>query len=233
MGRSRTIRMKIIGLLLVPLTSMVVLWGVITAVTATESLELRQYKTLWTNLRLPAYKLISEIQRERLVSAKLLRKSENKSAVTAQRTRTDAARDAFKQLSSKSKDRSEEIRTQVDAVKTQLDRLDAIRGEIDTSLSDRLHTVEAYSGIIDTLFGLHKRVALIDDIPIYEQSRVVIDMGYAKELLTREQAVAFGPTTAAERRLFTQLAGNRRFLVDQALGELDPSLRDTQVALIT
>ncbi|MEQ4717813.1 nitrate- and nitrite sensing domain-containing protein [Nonomuraea sp. B19D2] len=225
--------MKIIGLLLVPLTSMVVLWGVITAVTATESLELREYKTLWTNLRLPAYKLISEIQRERLVSAKLLRNSESKSAVNAQRTRTDAARDAFEQLSSQSKDRSEEIRTQVDAVNTQLGRLDAIRGEIDTGLSDRLHTVEAYSAIVDTLFGLHKRVALIDDIPIYEQSRVVIDMGYAKELLTREAAVAFGPTTAAERRLFTQLAGNRRFLVNQSLGELDPVLRDPQVSLIT
>ncbi|MBF8185961.1 sensor histidine kinase [Nonomuraea sp. K274] len=225
--------MKIIGLLLVPLTSMVVLWGVITAVTASESLELREYKTLWTNLRLPAYKLISEIQRERLVSAQHLRNTSEEPAVAAQRTRTDAARDSFRKLSSHSKDRSEEIRTQVDAVYTQLDRLDAIRGEIDTSLSDRLHTAEAYNTITDTIFGLHRRVALIDDIPIYEQSRVVIDLGYAKELLTREQAIALGPTTAAERRLFTQLVGNRRFVVDQALGELDPVMRDTHVALIT
>ncbi|WP_223167116.1 sensor histidine kinase [Nonomuraea sp. SYSU D8015] len=233
MGRSRTIRLKIIGLLLVPLTSMVVLWGVITAVTASEGLELREYKTLWTNLRHPAYKLISEIQRERLVSAKLLRRAAGSSAVTEQRTRTDAARDTFRQLSSNSKDRSEEIRTQVDAVYTQLDRLDAIRGEIDTGLFDRLHTVEAYNAIIDTIFSLHRHVALIDDIPIYEQSRVVIDMGYAKELLTREQAIALGPVTAAERRLFTQIVGNRRFLIDQSLTELDPVLRDANVALIT
>ncbi|TMR90815.1 sensor histidine kinase [Nonomuraea basaltis] len=225
--------MKIIGLLLVPLTSMVVLWGVITAVTATEGLELREYKTLWTNLRLPAYKLISEIQRERLVSAKHLRRTAATSAVAAQRTRTDTARDEFRQLSGNSKDRSEEIRTQVDAVYTQLDRLDAIRGEIDTGLSDRLHTVEAYGAIIDTLFGLHRRVALIDDLPIYEQSRVVIDLGYAKELLSREQAIALGPVTAAERRLFTQIVGNRRFLIDQSLGELDPVLRDTNVMLIS
>ncbi|WP_246148798.1 sensor histidine kinase [Nonomuraea turkmeniaca] len=232
MGRSRTIRMKIIGLLLVPLTSMVVLWGVITAVTATEGLELREYKTLWTNLRFPAYKLISEIQNERLVSAKLLRHTTGTATVAAQRTRTDTARDSFRDLSSTSKDRSEEIRTQVDAVYTQLDRLDAIRGEIDTGLSDRLHTVEAYNAIIDTLFGLHRRVALIDDIPIYEQSRVVIDMSYARELLTREQAIALGPVTAAERRLFTEIAGNRRFLVDQSLAELDPALRDANAALI-
>ncbi|TDC09980.1 sensor histidine kinase [Nonomuraea longispora] len=225
--------MKIIGILLVPLTSMVVLWGVITAVTATESLELREYKTLWTNLRHPAYKLINEIQRERLVSAKHLRHMAAQPAVETQRSRTDAAELTFRRLSESSKDESEEIRTQVNAVYTQLNRLDVIRGEIDTSLSDRLHAVESYDAIIDTLFGLHRRVALIDDIPIYEQSRVVIDMSYAKELLTREQAIALGPTTAAERRTFTQIVGNRRFLVDQALGELDPPLRDPQVALIT
>ncbi|GAA4912471.1 signal transduction histidine kinase [Nonomuraea thailandensis] len=225
--------MKIIGLLLVPLTSMVVLWGVITAVTAGESLELRQYKTVWTNLRLPAYKLISEIQRERLISAQLLRNVADESAVAAQRTKTDAARDSFTQLSSTIKDRSEEIRTQVNAVYTQLDRLDSVRGEIDAGLSDRLHSVEAYNSVIDTLYGLHRKVALIDDIPIYEQSRVVIEMGYARELLSREQAIGLGTVDAAERRLFTQIAGNRRFLIDQGLGELDPALRDPQVALIS
>lgn len=33
--------------------------------------------------------------------------------------------------------------------------------------------------------------------------------------------------------MFTQIVGNRRFLIDQALGELDPALRDIQVALIS
>ncbi|MEU5863217.1 nitrate- and nitrite sensing domain-containing protein [Nonomuraea sp. NPDC047529] len=225
--------MKIIGLLLVPLTSMVVLWGVITAVTAGESLELRQYKTLWTNLRHPAYKLISELQHERLSSAKLLRRAASPKDVADQRTRTDAARDEFRKLSSSSKDRSEEIRTQVDAVYTQLGRIDAIRSEIDDGHSDRLLVGEAYNTVVDSLYGLHRRVALINDIPIYEQSRVIIELGYAKELLTREQAIALGPVTPSERRQFTQIVGNRRFLIDQGLGELDPSLRDTQVSLVT
>ncbi|SDM26777.1 sensor histidine kinase [Nonomuraea jiangxiensis] len=233
MGRSRTIRMKIIGLLLVPLSSMVVLWGVITAVTAGESLELREYKTLWTNLRVPAYKLINEIQDERLISAKLQRDSAEKSAVITQRKRTNTAVATFRRLSSDSRDRSDGIRTQVDAVYTQLDRLESIRGEIDTGLADRLHTYEAYNAVVDPLFGLHRRVAIIDDIPIYEQSRVLIDIAYARELLTREQAIALGPTTVAERRQFTQLVGNRRFLIDQALDELDPSLREPHIGLIT
>ncbi|MEO3873977.1 nitrate- and nitrite sensing domain-containing protein [Nonomuraea sp. B12E4] len=225
--------MKIIGLLLVPLSSMVVLWGVITAVTAGESLELREYKTLWTNLRVPAYKLINEIQNERLASAKLLRDPAEAPAVTAQRKRTNTAVTTFRRLSSGSRDRSEEIRTQVDAVYTQLDRLESIRGEIDMGLSDRLHSYEAFNAVIDSLFGLHRRVAIIDDIPIYEQSRVLIDIAYARELLTREQAIALGPVTTAERRQFTQIVGNRRFLIDQALSELDPSLREPHISLIT
>ncbi|MEV0149044.1 MULTISPECIES: nitrate- and nitrite sensing domain-containing protein [unclassified Nonomuraea] len=235
MGRRRTIRLKIIGLLLVPLASMVVLWGVITAVTATESLELRQYKTLWTNLRLPAYQLTTELQRERLASARLLRlkTNSNESDVVAQRSRTDAARERFKQLSSAPMNTSDRIHAQVEAVLAQLNRLEPIRGEIDAGLTARLHMVETYNGITDALFGLHRNVAFVDDIPIYEQSRVVVDIGYARELLTREQALAAGPTTAAERRLFTQIVGNRRFLLDQALGELDAGLRDTQVSLIT
>lgn len=235
MGRSRTIRLKIIGLLLVPLTSMVVLWGVITAVTASESLHLRQYSTLYTNLRHPADQLTTELQRERLASARLLRDktSATESALNAQRARTDVADERFRQLSARSMHTSEAIRTQVDAVITQLRRLDAIRGDIDAGLAGRLQAIEAYNSITDSLFGLHRRVAFIDDIPLYEQSRVVIDLGYARELLTREQAIAAGPATEAERRLFTQLVGNRRFLVDQALSELDPGLREAQVSLIT
>ncbi|MEU7001248.1 nitrate- and nitrite sensing domain-containing protein [Nonomuraea sp. NPDC046570] len=214
---------------------MVALWGAITFVTAGESLELRSYKTLWTNLRQPASDLIVELQQERLVSARLLRGG-GPSARTAaynQRARTDKARERFRELSDRSKNTGDAIRAQVANSITRLSQLEDIRADIDAGLSDRLQAIESYNAISDTLFGLHKNVALIDDIPIYEQSRVVINLGYAKELLSREQAVAAGRTTEEERKLFTQLVGNRRFIIDQALDELDPALRDVQVGLIT
>ncbi|MGW5688049.1 sensor histidine kinase [Nonomuraea sp. NPDC003754] len=237
MGRSRTIRVKIVGLLLVPLVSMMTLWGVIVAVTAGESLELRSYKERWTNLRQPASKLIGELQRERLSSARLVvhrHAPADQSAAYEQRARTDAARELFRQLSDRSRgSTTEAVRRQIDAVLTQLVHLEAIRGEVDAGLSPRLPTIEAYNAISDALFGLQRSVALIDDIPIYEQSRLVINLGYAKELLTREQAIAVGNPGDEERKLFTQLVGNRRFLIDQALAELDAPLREIQVGIIT
>ncbi|MFD1937441.1 MULTISPECIES: sensor histidine kinase [Nonomuraea] len=237
MGRSRTIRVKIVGLLLVPLVSMITLWGVIVAVTAGESLELRSYKERWTNLRQPASQLIGELQRERLTSARLVVRRHapaDQSDAYEQRARTDAARDSFRRLSDRSRSSSSEaVRRQIDTVLSQLSRLEAIRGEVDAGLSPRLPTIEAYNAISDAIFGLQRSVALIDDIPIYEQSRLVINLGYAKELLTREQAIAVGNPADEERKLFTQLVGNRRFLIDQALSELDAPLREIQVGIIT
>ncbi|MEV4164473.1 sensor histidine kinase [Nonomuraea dietziae] len=237
MARSRTIRVKIVGLLLVPLVSMVTLWVIIVAVTAGESLELRSYKERWTNLRQPASKLISELQRERLSSASLVvdrATADEQAEAYTQRARTDTARERFRQLSELSRGSSTPaVRTEIDTVLTQLAHLEGIRGEIDAGLSPILPTIEAYNAISDALFGLQRSVALIDDIPIYEQSRLVINLGYAKELLTREQAIAVGDPGEEERKLFTQLVGNRRFLIDQALAELDAPLREIQVGIIT
>ncbi|MEU4702263.1 sensor histidine kinase [Nonomuraea dietziae] len=216
---------------------MVTLWVIIVAVTAGESLELRSYKERWTNLRQPASKLISELQRERLSSASLVvdrATADEQAEAYTQRARTDTAREHFRQLSELSRGSSTPaVRTEIDTVLTQLAHLEGIRGEIDAGLSPILPTIEAYNAISDALFGLQRSVALIDDIPIYEQSRLVINLGYAKELLTREQAIAVGDPGEEERKLFTQLVGNRRFLIDQALAELDAPLREIQVGIIT
>ncbi|MEU4721926.1 nitrate- and nitrite sensing domain-containing protein [Nonomuraea dietziae] len=205
--------------------------------TAGESLELRSYKERWTNLRQPATKLIGELQRERLSSASLVvnrATADEQAEAYTQRARTDTARERFRQLSELSRGSSTPaVRTEIDTVLTQLAHLEGIRGEIDAGLSPILPTIEAYNAISDALFGLQRSVALIDDLPIYEQSRLVINLGYAKELLTREQAIAVGDPGEEERKLFTQLVGNRRFLIDQALAELDAPLREIQVGIIT
>jgi signal transduction histidine kinase len=237
------IRWKILGLLLVPLISMITLWGVITVVTAGESLQLRTYTTLWTTLRVPADQLIVELQAERLVSARLLSdaRGADRAALRAQRLRTDRAREDFRSLalSKESQDATTRpMRKQVTGLITYLSRIDDIRAEIDSGLSPRIRVIETYNAISDEIFRLHRSLALIDDIPIYQQTRVVINLAYAKELLTREEALAAtgaGPArlTADERRLFTQVVGNRRFLIDQALPELYSDVRAIYTNLIS
>ncbi|HEY9524671.1 MAG TPA: nitrate- and nitrite sensing domain-containing protein, partial [Thermopolyspora sp.] len=237
------IRVKILGLLLVPLISMITLWGVITAVTVGQSLRLRTYTTLWTTLRVPADQLIVELQGERLTSARSLgvRRLSDQSAIRAQRFRTDMARENFRTLALSTESReatTASMRRQVNELITQLSRLDDIRTEFDAGLSSRIRAIETYSAISDEIFRLHRSLALIDDIPIYRQSRVVINLAYSKELLTREDALAVaglasGHLTSDERRLYTQLVGNRRFLIDQSLPELYSDVRAIYTNLIT
>ncbi|MBA2893556.1 sensor histidine kinase [Nonomuraea soli] len=218
-------------MLLVPIVSMLVLWGVLSAVSAHESLELRAYQTLWSNLRHPAYRLGAELQRERLAAVRLLRTGQPaaRQAFLLQHSATDEARERFLTRSAESRSA---YAAEVDEVLIQVARLDVLRGEVSERLIGRYAAVESYSDMVDALFGLHRSVALINDIPIYEQSRLVINLGFAKELLTREQAIGAGPTSEQERTAFTQIVGNRRFLIDQSLAELDPELRDIQVGII-
>ncbi|MFC0866258.1 nitrate- and nitrite sensing domain-containing protein [Sphaerimonospora cavernae] len=241
--RDRPIRVRLIGLLLVPLFSLVALWVVTAGVTIGDSLRLRTYDTLWTTLRQPADRLIVELQRERLVSARYLGRPADagRTDMNTQRVHTNEARDDVRRLALSDASRgatTPAMRAQVDEMLAGLDRLDEIRGEIDEGVANRLRAIETYNLVSDSIYRMHYGLAIIDDIPIYQQSRVVISLGYAKELLTREQAIeaaaaASGGMTDEERKLFTQLVGNRRFLIDQALPELDTGLRQMHVNLIT
>ncbi|TQS24723.1 nitrate- and nitrite sensing domain-containing protein [Microbispora sp. KK1-11] len=240
--RDRPIRSRLIGLLLVPLFSLVALWAVTAGVTIGESLSLRTYNTLWSTLRRPADSLIVDLQTERLTTARYLgsHRTPDRDAMVLQRQRTDKTRDKLRTLALSGSSRSATtpaMRTQVDEMLAGLSRIDEIRAEIDEGLSERLRAIETYNLVSDSIYRMHYSLALIDDIPIYQQSRVVISLGYAKELLTREQALeaAAGASglTDEERKLFTQLVGNRRFLIDQALPELDAGLRQLHVNLIT
>src|SRR5690606_12131140 len=230
--RDRPIKIKLIGLLLVPLISLIVLWVVTAGVTLADSLRMRTYKTLWSTLRQPADALIVEIQRERLETARYLGAptAANRASMNAQRLRTDAARNRVHKLATSEESRSattEEMRADVDTMLAGLKRIDEIRGEVDEGFADRLRAIETFGLVNDSIYQMHNSLAIINDIPIYQQSRVMISLGYAKELLSREQAIiavtATSRMTEEEHKLFTQLVGHRRFLIDQALPELEES----------
>src|SRR5690606_41462065 len=129
------------------------------------------------------------------------------------------------------------MRADVDTMLAGLKRIDEIRGEVDGGFAGRLRAIETFGLVNDSIYQMNSSLAIINDIPIYQQARVMILLGYAKELLSREQAIiavtATSRMTEEEHKLFTQLDGHRRFLIDQALPEPEESLRRTHVNLIS
>ena len=88
-----------------------------------------------------------------------------------------------------------------------------------------------FARVPDAMHLLVNSMSLNNDLPLYHQSRTVTMISQAKDLLSRERALAAGalalgrPLPSEEMRLFTQLATNRTFLMDQALPELESELR--------
>ncbi len=99
--KPRAIRAKVVCLLVVPIISLMTLWGLAAVQTAQTVYALTQLKQLDAAVTMPNDSLISALQRERIDAARFLGSAGNasgqpSSALTADYTGTDAAADALR-----------------------------------------------------------------------------------------------------------------------------------------
>ncbi|GAA4182014.1 hypothetical protein GCM10022252_07280 [Streptosporangium oxazolinicum] len=235
MAASRSIRFKVSVLLVIPLASLVALWGFATVVTVGDSVSLLSVGTLYDSVGKPAGDLGTAVQREHILSAEYLatRSDADRDTLAGQRSVTDQARSRLRETTGESAqaEMSDEMRTRHAELMRQVDGLDAIRARIDTGRIGPVGLSEEFSRLPDALRRLFNTLSLTNDLPLYRQSRGITMINQAMDLLSRERALAAGalaletPMTASEMRLFTRLAANRVFLMDQALPDLEPALR--------
>ncbi|MGC5009592.1 nitrate- and nitrite sensing domain-containing protein [Streptosporangium sp. DT93] len=236
MASSTSIRFKISVLLVIPLTSLVAIWGFAAVVTVGDSVSMLSIGTLYATVGKPAGELGSEVQREHILSAEFLatRSDADRRTMAEQRAVTDRARSRFRRETAGEAARSEmsdEMRTHHAELLRQAETLDAIRARIDDGRIGPVGLSEEFSRLPDALSRLFNTLSLTNDLPLYRQSRGVTMMNQAADLLSRERALAAGvlalkgPMTETEARLFDRLAANRIFLMEQAMPELDSSLR--------
>ena len=126
---------------------------------------------------------------------------------------------------------SDEMRIRSAELMRQVAGLDAIRARIDSGRIDPVGLSEEFARAPDALYRLLDALSPGNDLSFYRQSRSVVAVDQTMNLLSRERALATGPLalnspmTASELRTFTRLVGSRTFLMEQALPELEPSLR--------
>ncbi|WP_440067658.1 sensor histidine kinase [Streptosporangium sp. OZ121] len=236
MAASRSIRFKVSVLLVIPLASLVALWGFATVVTVGDSVSLLSVGTLYDTVAKPAGDLGTAVQREHLLSAEYLatRSDADRDTLVGQRSVTDQARARLRQQTTGDAAQaamSEEMRTHHDELMRQVGALDAIRARVDSGRIGPVGLSEEFARLPDALRRLFNTLSLSNDLPLYRQSRAITTINHAMDLLSRERALAAGslalrsPMTPSEMRLFTRLSANRIFLMEQALPELDPELR--------
>jgi methyl-accepting chemotaxis protein len=224
--RSTRLQVKITALLM----SLIALWAFAAWVTLREGLNLLSLSTLDKNTGRPGSALVTELQQERRVSVIYLSNptAPQRQVLDAQRSHTNTVASRFRELAG-----SDAVKRAASALGDkrilesfrQLDGLREHRAAIDAGRLDRAQTIIALDGIIDAIFRIWASNATLDDEDIARDSRTLIALTRAREILSREDALlagvlAAGRFTAVERAQFVELVGAQRLLHDEAAAEL-------------
>ncbi|MFC4059614.1 nitrate- and nitrite sensing domain-containing protein [Planomonospora corallina] len=229
----RPIRFRITALLLVPIVSLVALWGFAASLTAGDGMRLLEITTLVDGVATPSERAVIELQNERLHSVRYLNGRSDQDTLVRQRLESDQSLAAFRRLA-----RSESVRETISAdmqirlttLFSELDQLPAARALVDSRSADTVRVIRSYNRIIDLTFEMYDRMILVPESSIYQQARSVTALGQMKEILARERALlsaagSGGSLSEAEHAEFTEMVATRRLVYRQAMAKLDAELR--------
>ncbi|WP_405669316.1 nitrate- and nitrite sensing domain-containing protein [Streptomyces sp. NBC_00055] len=236
--RPRTVRAKIISLLMVPVVSLLALWGFATVNTAQDVAQLRQSQQIDKEVRAPISTAVAALQAER--RAALLQTAAPSSARAAaleQRAgRTDTALAALRLDKQHTIADTGSLPTGIaDRLDRFLDRTHELRtaGDRDGKQErDENAVFERYTRAVTAGFAVSGAVAGIQDDALGSDARVLLELARADEMLAREDALlaTAGVTESLDGRQLVQFTGameTRRNLIETAGADLPAAERRT------
>jgi len=232
----RSLRLRLLVLLLVPLLSLAALGAFAAYLTSRDALGKYEASTTYDKVAMPGTTLAAALQQERVAAAVSMSTGpQGHRGLTAARAGTDTAQTGFRRSAlsdSARRTMSGTTRQRLDELLTQLDGLAGVRARTDARTSDTLAVINDYDAVIDSLLHLFGSVVLLNDPVIYQQGTAIIDISTANELMMRENAIVTAALATRGRRLtgpeytlFTRSADNGRYLFDRGLANMKPSLR--------
>ena len=162
----RSLRLRLLVLLLVPLLSLAGLWVFAAYLTTRDALGKYETSTTYEKVAVPGFQLTGALQQERVASAVLATTGgggDHGPTVTA-RAQTDAAQAAFRRSAMDPGVRgnmSTVTRQRLDALLPQLDGLGTVRTQIDAGTVDALGATNDYDSVIDALAHVFNSVVLL------------------------------------------------------------------------
>ncbi|WP_338693984.1 nitrate- and nitrite sensing domain-containing protein [Streptomyces sp. Q6] len=229
--RPRTVRAKIVSLLMVPVVSLLALWGYATVSTAQDVARLRQLERVDVAVREPVAAAVTALQEERVA------------AVDYATDPTPGRGDDLKGLAAVTDRAVERLRLgRHNTVADGADLPHGVAGRLTTFVTgvERLRTVRTavlerragwdtaygqYTKTLGSAFAVSGSLTGIQDSALGSDARVLLEFGRSAEMLSREDALLSSAHLAGtlddERlRLFTGAVDTRRTLVDTAATDL-------------
>ncbi|WP_030624234.1 sensor histidine kinase [Streptomyces sclerotialus] len=229
--RGKSIRRKIVALLLVPLVSLTAMWAFATYVTGSEARQLLKVAVIVDKVGYPTEDAVQALQKERRATLVYLADPRIAGSLTDLRRRTRATDRAVAQLrtNAESSDVREDLlggagpklRTAVDGFAG----LDELRDQVENNTLTRREAFEQYNALVDPCYGFLGSLHFLPDADISKEGGALVDATRAREAVSREDAVlsaalVSGSMTQRELRDFADRVAERKLLYDNSLPSL-------------
>ncbi|WP_409238662.1 nitrate- and nitrite sensing domain-containing protein [Streptomyces sp. PA5.6] len=232
--RGKSIRRKIVALLLVPLLSLTAIWAFATVITGRQALSLVDSVNVVDKLAYPVEDTARVIQQERRQTLVYLadpRASDAMSALRRSRTATDRMIDKIRANAQDPDVRdgvSGESRKRLNELVEAFDSIDPLRRGVEEGTITRAGALKMYTELIDPYFDLLSTLngfSGLDDMKYDQQGRALVGATRARELLSREDALigsalVAGRITKSEIRQATELRAQRGLLFEVNFAQL-------------
>ncbi|MFI9123061.1 nitrate- and nitrite sensing domain-containing protein [Streptomyces bikiniensis] len=242
--RPRTVRAKIVSLLMVPIVSLLALWGFATVTTAQDVARLHRLQRLDAEVREPVSAALTALQAERRAAVRQVAAPGAGRAAEFEdrKRRTDAAVDRLRldatHTVGDTGDLPDEVADRVSAFVGKVEGLALLRAAAAEGRADWDQVYTEYTGAISAAFAVGGALSGVQDAERGADARVLLEFGRAGEMLSREDALLgsahlTGKLTADRLRAFSGAVETRRTLVASATADLPAAERAAWIRLAT
>lgn len=234
--RGKSIRRKIVALLLVPLVSLTAIWAFATVLTGREAAQLFSVSTVVEEIGYPIEDTVRVLQQERrqtLVHLADPRASDGLAALQRSRTATDEAVAEIRRNAADADVRDDlgpAGEERLTAVLDAFDGIGSLRRSVEDGTVNRAQALGLYNRLVDPCHDLLANLDVVDDVGLDKQYRALVNVARARELLSREDALlgsalVTGRLTRTEIRDVSDLVAQRTMMYDINLPQLPATER--------
>ncbi|MBX9398877.1 nitrate- and nitrite sensing domain-containing protein [Streptomyces sp. TRM72054] len=235
--RGKSIRRKIVALLLVPLLSLSAIWAFATALTGREAAQLFSASSVVEKIGYPTEDTVRVLQQERrqtLVHLADPRASDGLAALRRSRAATDEAIARVRRNADSPEARDalgETSGERLTAVLDAFDGMESLRKSVEDGTVNRSQALDLYNQLVDPCLVLLGDLHVVDNVEMDTQYRALVNLIRARELLSREDALlgsalVVGKLSRVEIRDVSDLVAQRNVLYDTNLPLLPSSERE-------
>ncbi|SEE26321.1 Histidine kinase-, DNA gyrase B-, and HSP90-like ATPase [Streptomyces sp. 3213] len=224
--RPRSVRAKIVALLMLPVVSLMALWGFAAVTTASSIADTETAKDVNSELLTPVAEFITAVQGERTAA---LRRADAPAAFRAATRATDTAaaalRDGINDSSSDAALIDSSLPGRIDRLDADADGLAALRASATAKGAKSTATYSSYSAVVEHGFSVTGALTGDKTAADASEARVVLELSRAREAVAQEQALlgaarAGGELTQDQYALFVGAVATRQALLEPAVADL-------------